>query len=169
MAVDSPRALFLYELGVAYEVEVSGTGLFGYLRSRVRNSELSETLHQVEQVKRSQIRNVEACMEHVGRMPVHTQAPAIGGLRERFQLLIRSQPSPEAVDLFALGTARRVKRAGITNLEELMDLSDLLNEQECKRWLGENLKEKRATVALLEQHSHDLRRRFFEAVPSAAR
>lgn len=169
MGIDSPRELFLYELGVAHEVEISGTSLLGFVRSRVRNSELAETLHRVEQVKRGQIRNVEACIDRVGRVPVHTQAASIKGLRERYQLFAAVKPSPEATDLFALGVARRVKQIGIVNLEELVDLSELLDEPECKQCLEENLREKRETLALLEQHSYDLRRRFLEAVPAPAR
>lgn len=108
--------------------------------------------------------NVGTCLDAVGLTPLQTPSLAEQGLRQRFEAFTRMQPSPEVLDLFALGVAVRSKHSSIIDYQELVKLAELLGESRCAEPLRANLATKRDNVARLEQCAAELRDRVFAKV-----
>ncbi|HEX6967789.1 MAG TPA: DUF892 family protein [Micromonosporaceae bacterium] len=164
MAVDGPRPLFVYQLGVTYATELGSASMFELLARRVRDPGLAELFRQQEQSKRCQADNLAECVESVGRSPLQSTAPSEQGLRERFENFTQMQPSPEVLDMWALGVAIRSKHLAILNYQELAELAELLGESTCLERLRSNLQTKEANLARLEEQRAAARNRIFAVV-----
>ena len=164
MAMESPRKLFVYQLGITYDSEVASSSLLDFLAMRVQNKGFAQILRDIEKDKRRQLDNVGTCLEAVGLTPLQSTSPAEQGLRQRFEAFTWMQPSPEVLDLFALGVAVRSKHFSIIDYQELVNLAELLGEPRWAEPLRANLTTKRDSIARLEQCAAELRDRVFAKV-----
>ncbi|HEX5598453.1 MAG TPA: DUF892 family protein [Micromonosporaceae bacterium] len=164
MPLKTPKGLFLYQMGTQRAAELAGVNLLNLLKGRVQNGELAQTLDELTRDKQHQVNNIKSCMDIVDGSPLETPAPAVGGLRERFELFARMQPAPEILDLFALDVALRLKYLGIVAYQEVIDLGNLLGEDACQQFLQDNLKRKQQNAARLEKLRDKMHRQLFATV-----
>lgn len=166
MAIDSPRGFFVYELGVARNLELAGTSLYSYLKGCVTDPELKRLLTDLELEKREVLDNVNACMAAISATPQQLPSPIIDGLRTRFTNFLKAKPSTQAVDLYALGIAARIKNIGVIAHEELLAVAELLDEPTCKHRLATNLARKQEFAARIGRFSSEMRRQLLATAPA---
>jgi ferritin-like metal-binding protein YciE len=155
MALDTPRGLFLYELGGMRDAENAGGSLLGLLiGSRVRNSDLEQLLHEQAGESQRQLKNIDSCFQVLGGSSIQTRSTTVEGMRSGFQEFIATRPSPEVQDLFALDAAARFAHLAIAAYKILVDWAVLLDESQCAQMLQANLGQKQEGAGKLERIGH---------------
>lgn len=156
MAVDSPRDLFLYELGAIHDAERRSGELFSTFADYVHNGDLSQLLRTQRQESDEQFENVDRCFRILGAAPTHIPSTTVAGMREGFEELAGLQPPPAILELFTLGAALRLAHLGIASYRSLLNLALLMKENDCAQCLETNLIQKEASAGNLERVGHEM-------------
>ncbi|HEX6970019.1 MAG TPA: DUF892 family protein [Micromonosporaceae bacterium] len=142
MKIETARDLFVYELGLTRGLERMGDRMLSEIAFELDNPDLRRLLHEGGEHRDRQSTNIDACLEVVGFTPLGQRAPLVEALRERYFNFKNTNPSSQALNLYAIGTALRFTEVVIATYRELMALADLAGETECRRRLEENCRHK---------------------------
>lgn len=157
MASDELRQLFVHELNQAHDLEVSGNHMLGDISVNVRCRRLVQLIEEGAKGKDEQLENIAACYRAMGisseRMATD---PVVEGLRDRFQTFLAMQPSPDALDMFVLGTSLRLTLLAIAGYDELSELAEILGDIRCVRPLRINLVNKEEYAFRLRRLAYDV-------------
>jgi ferritin-like metal-binding protein YciE len=156
VAIDTPRVLFLYELGILRDVEDSGRRLLDFLAHQAKQSDLVQILRRQQQDTDQYLANINSCLKALGSSPTATRSEPVEGIYERFAQFLRLQPAPEMLDQFAVDTAIRFLYIGVSGSKTLLDWAILMKESECAQCLQANLVRKQQGASELERFSHDV-------------
>lgn len=156
MALDTPRNLFLHELGKIRDAERTGSQLLGWLSGTVRNPNLAQQLRGLEQQGSQLLANIDTCLAELGGAPLETISDIVDGIRVGFEQVTHLQPSPEVLDLFALTTALKFVHVSIGSYISLIHWADLTGQTDCRRCLQSNLAQKEASSNELAQVGYEL-------------
>lgn len=167
MGIRTTREMFVYELGRTRNLERTGDRMLSEIADRIQDPELPRMLHDEEEARHRLAANFDSCLRSLGISPTEVDAPVVEALRQRFHTFARMEPSPEALDLYALGTALRLAYTVIAGYKELMDLAQILGEHECERCLRENLTHKEQYATRLQRDGQDIRKRLIMDPASA--
>lgn len=162
MPINTPRDLFLYELGIIRDSEHSGQRLLDLLAHRATHSDLVQIL-RTQQQDSEQLANINSCLRALGASPLETRAETVDGIYRRFEEFVALRPSPEMLDQFAVDTAMRFLYVGIAGYKALVDWAILMGETECVQYLYTNLVRKQDGASRLERFSHELGARLVAA------
>ncbi|HEX6970020.1 MAG TPA: DUF892 family protein [Micromonosporaceae bacterium] len=149
MAIETPRELFVYELGLTRNLERMGDHMLSDVAHTADNRDLVRILHEEEESRYRQAANIDACLAAVGLSPLDQRAAVVEGLRERFFNFVGMDPSPAIRDLYVIGTALRFTNLVISAYRELLDLAVLAAAHECRQPLQANLSHKEQYVEKL--------------------
>ncbi|GAB3137552.1 hypothetical protein GCM10027290_03470 [Micromonospora sonneratiae] len=158
MAVDTPEALFFYELGILRDAEASGGRLLDWICGHIQNSELAQELRRQRTLSDQHQENIVRCLEVLAAAPLETPSTTVEGIRSRLEEFNRLRPSPELLDLFAVGTVIRFMDFSVTSYRSMVDWTMLMGQTECARNLRKNLAQKEEGVEALERLHHRLSR-----------
>ncbi|MBX6723840.1 MAG: DUF892 family protein [Dactylosporangium sp.] len=153
MALDSPRELFLFELGQLRETEQAGGSLLGEFAAQVRDDALKEALGAQEQEGRKLAQNVNACLRSLGGAPLETTSHVVEAVRNSFQEFLGYGPSPELFDLMMIRVSSWYAEHTLVRYRGLLDYATFLGEYDCGRLLLANLVAKETFIAQLRQIS----------------
>lgn len=156
MTRDELERLFFHEVGLALSAEKVGDGLLSAIAQPVKDESLAALLHEEEGQRRPHVAKFEECFNALGARPIDISAPAVEGLRTRFSNFMAMRQAPEAVALFALGTALRFNYLTIAAYEELIHLSRIIGEERCVDCFRGILQHKEKYIDKLEQKIHDM-------------
>jgi ferritin-like metal-binding protein YciE len=157
MASDGLRQLFVHELNYARNLEISGNHMLEDLSVQVFRPELVRLMGEGAEGSREQLENLSACYGATGISTGRRIGdPVVEGLRERFHAFTATQPSPDALDMFVLGTCLRVILLGEASYQELAEMAEMLGELECVRRLRMNLTNKEEYACRLRRLGYDL-------------
>lgn len=156
MGVKTLRDLLIYQLGMTRTRERRGDLMLSDIANRLQNQDIKQALHEEEERRLEHAANIDACLKALGASPLEENAPVIEGLRQRFFSFSGTEPSPEALDLFALGTALRHTYLVIASYREVVLLAELAGEGACQERLRQNLHHKEQYATRLEQRSREL-------------
>lgn len=145
------RDMFVYEIGQTRNLERMGDRMLSEMADQIQDPELPGLLHDEEEARHRQAANFDACLAALGAAPIEINAPTVEALRERFYSFARLEPAPEALDIFALGTALRLVHAVIAGYKELVGLAGVLGEHECQERMQDNLAHKQRYADRLER------------------
>src|SRR3982751_6262222 len=105
MALNNPADLFLYELAAAYDAERRSSRLLGEAIGEVPDGDAAQVLRTQEREGQQKIRNLDACYQVLGARPLEVPCAAIEGMRTELQVFSQLGPAPQAMEMYALGTA----------------------------------------------------------------
>jgi ferritin-like metal-binding protein YciE len=167
MAMNTPRDLFVFELGLIRDAESAGGTLFDLLiAGRIKDSDLERLLHEQAAKSKEQLRNIGWCFQALGSSPVGARSLSVEGIRSGFQEFLRTRPSPQVQELFALDAARRFLHLTIAGYTSLVDWAALLNESQCAQELMANLAQKQEGLGKLERLGHQMSQRLLASAGS---
>ncbi|HEX5594492.1 MAG TPA: DUF892 family protein [Micromonosporaceae bacterium] len=166
MALDTPRNLFLHELGKMRDAERTGSQLLGWLSTKVRNENLAQILRTEKNESDQQRANIDACLRELGGAPLATTSDIVEGIRIGFEQVANLQPSPEVVDLFALITAMKFMHFSIGTYVVLVSWAELTGQPKCRQSLQSNLTCKGEGAGRLERVGPELRQKLLVTTTS---
>ena len=76
-------------------------------------------------------------------------------MRTEFQAFRRLDPSQEVMEMYSLGTARKLAHFGLGDYKGLVDKAMLLGQTQCAQLLQTNLVMKEEGVGRLERTGHE--------------
>jgi ferritin-like metal-binding protein YciE len=164
MALNSPKDLFLLELSAMYDAEQKIAGMLSEAAGQVPDENLTQMMRKHEQETRQQITNLEQCFQQLGAQPQQVTCAAIDGMRTDYQQVMSMQPSPEILNMFAIGAAMKVEKYESASYKGLVDKAMLMGENQCAQLLQTNLLQEEETAGKLERLSHDMSQRVMTSV-----
>lgn len=166
MALETPRDLFIHQLGSMRDAERTGAQMLGWIAGHVDNPELAQMLQAQERDSHQQLANISSCFHALGGTPLETASTTVEGIRSGFQAFAALQPSPPVLDLFVIDTARRFMSYSIASYSGLVDWAVIMNEVHCAENLFTNLVQKQEAAGMLTRIGHELSERLLAAAPA---
>ncbi|MGC5330665.1 DUF892 family protein [Micromonospora sp. DT62] len=155
MPINTTRDLFIYELGILGEMETSGRRIFDFLAHRV-SGDLRQVVRSKQQESAQWNDNIISCAKAIGTSLTTNRSDTVEGIYERFATFVRTNPSSDMIDQFAVDTLIRFLYLTIAAHKTLFDWAVLMGESQCVQCLHANLVQKQETVAEIERYGHDL-------------
>ncbi|MGY0003911.1 DUF892 family protein [Micromonospora sp. I033] len=168
MAIDTTRDLFIYELGILGGMETSGLRMLDFLAHRVNDNDLRQIVRTEQQDCVRWEQSINACAEAIGTSLVPTRSETVEGIYGRFEAFVRTNPSSDMVDQFAIDTLIQFSYLTIAAHKTLFDWAVLMGEDRCVQCLHNNLVQKQEDVAKLERYGHELGARLLAPVARSA-
>jgi ferritin-like metal-binding protein YciE len=149
--INTPRALFLHELGDILYVERKLAGeTLPKLIEEVRDEELTTGLEKHLQETRNHVENVEQVFELLGEEPHEEECIGFEGLKKEHDELTE-QTSSALIDLVDVGAAARTENYEIAAYEGLRRMAKGLEEDKAVSLLDENLKQEKEALREVEK------------------
>ena len=149
--INTPRALFLHELGDILYVERKLAGeTLPKLIGEVKDEELATGLEKHLQETRNHVENVERVFELLGEEPHEEECIGFEGLKKEHDELTE-QTSPTLIDLVDVGAAARTENYEIAAYEGLRRMAKGLEEDKAVTLLDENLKQEKEALREVEK------------------
>jgi ferritin-like metal-binding protein YciE len=82
-SIESPRELFMYQLGAALTMERTVLDMLGQLETAAQRTELKEQLRHHATETEQQIRNLEQAFQAIGAEVDNKPCPAIEGIERK--------------------------------------------------------------------------------------
>lgn len=156
MAIDTTRDLFIYELGILGEMEMSGMRMLNFLKHQVSADRLQQIVEEEHQACNRRNQNIDSCAQALGTALMASRSETVDGMYGRFETFVRLGPSPNMLDQFAVDTMIRFLYVTIAAHKTLLDWAILMNEGRCVSYLHSNLIEKHESSAKIERYGHEL-------------
>ncbi|GAA2708891.1 DUF892 family protein [Micromonospora olivasterospora] len=155
MAINTTRDLFIYELGILGEMEISGRRILDFLAHRV-SGDLRQIVRRKQQECVQWNHNINSCAKAFGTSLLSTRSDTVEGMYGRFETFVRTNPSADMADQFAVDTLIRFLYLTIAAHKTLFDWAVLMSEGQCVQHLHTNLVQKQESVAEIERYGHEL-------------
>ncbi|RQW87582.1 DUF892 domain-containing protein [Micromonospora chalcea] len=155
MAINTTRDLFIYELGILGEMEISGRRVLDFLAHRV-SDDLGQIVRRKQQECVQWNHNINSCAKAFGTSPLSTRSDTVEGMYGRFESFVRTNPSVDLVDQFAVDTLIRFLYLTIAAHKTLFDWAIIMGEAQCVQYLHANLVQKQESAAEIERYGHEL-------------
>ena len=150
MPLESPRDLFVHELGDTMSAEHIILGMLPELQDEAQHPEVKRAFTEHERETRQQIRNLEAVFAAIGERPEETTCHAAEGLKKEHEALQEEEPSPPVLEMGNLGGAAKTEHYEIASYTALVQMARYLGEREAVRLLKENLDQEKAMAKRVE-------------------
>jgi ferritin-like metal-binding protein YciE len=159
MAINSPADLFLYELSGMHDAEKKSTAWKGEVAGQVRDTNLSQIMRIEEQEGQQKVKNLQSCFQALGTQPRDVPCLAVDGMRAEYQQFMSQQPSPEALEMYTVGSMLKLSHFGLGSYKGLVDKAMIMGETQCAQILQTNLVRNEESTGRLERISHDMSQR----------
>lgn len=154
--IDNVQSLFEHELRDLYDAENKLVGALERMSRKVTDPKLVSGFEEHREVTKKQVQRLEQVFELVGRQPRREACAGINGLIEEFSKFVEEDPSPEALDVFSVGAAKKVEQYEIVAYRSLIELAGKLGIKEGVTLLEESLAEEEETFEKLEEVSPEV-------------
>ncbi len=149
--IDSPRALFLHELGdILYVERALANEALPKLIGEVQDEEFTAGLEKHLEETRQHVRNVEQVFEVFDEEPHTEECVGFEGLKKEHDELTEKTPAA-LIDLVDLGAAARTENYEIAAYEGLRRMAKALGEDKAVELLDENLADEKVTLREVEK------------------
>jgi ferritin-like metal-binding protein YciE len=147
LLMDTPRELFLHELGDILFAERTLVKTLPKLAKEASDSSLSTAIEKHLTETEGHVSNVEAAFKAIGETPKAEKCPGIEGItKEHDEFVSKEDPSSDVLDMFLTGAAARTEHYEIAAYTGLITMADALGETDAAKLLGENLKQEKAAL-----------------------
>lgn len=161
--IETPRDLYLHELGAALNTERTVLEMLPELEEHANDAQLKQALRQHHEDTRWQIANLERAFQALGAEVDETTCPAMEGLEKETQAnlkLVDDRLNDQVVVAGVTGTEHHE----IALYEGLITGAEAMGEEDVAALLRENLENEQATLQKARQMTQQLAQRAAEAV-----
>jgi ferritin-like metal-binding protein YciE len=152
--VTSPRELFAFKLGVAFQMEKTVLAMLRELEGKASDGELKELLSHHRDETEQQIANLEQVFSALGVDAQGHKSPAIDGIKTEGQDLL-GKVADELVDSVILGGAETTEHHEISVYESLITQADAMGEDDVVALLEENLDIEKHTLSEVQKKAEE--------------
>jgi ferritin-like metal-binding protein YciE len=156
MAINSPADLFLYELSGMHDAEKKKATWKGEIVGQVRDGNLQQVVRIEQQEAQNKVKNLEGCFKALGTQPRDVPCLAVDGMRAEFQQFMSQNPSPETMQMYAVGSMIKSGHFGIGTYKGLIDKAMLMGDTRCGQLLQSNLVIDEESTGRLERIGHEM-------------
>ena len=156
--MNSPRELFLHELGDALTFEKTILQMLPQLQSEATDKELANGFKRHVAQTRQHVKNIEQAFKAVGERPKGEPCPGIEGIKREHDEFVKEGPSPQVLDAFLTSAAAKTEHYEIATYEGLVAKARALGEKRAADALERNLKEDKQTLQAVQKVGRRLAR-----------
>ncbi|MBI2940179.1 MAG: ferritin-like domain-containing protein [Chloroflexi bacterium] len=167
MPIQTPRDLFLFELGKVYHSEQSTLQGMHQLVQQAQNPQHKSLLQQHITETQQQIRNIEQCFARLGQpaTPVPSQ---FGDYMRDLQALQQQNPPPELHQLATMGVGIWYNHFEVGCYRELITLAQTLGDQECVTLFEQSLRQEQTMAQKYDEILRQAGQQVVQRFPRAA-
>lgn len=159
MAITSPSDVFLYELSGVYDAEKRAADWKSEVAGRIRDNKLQQVVRVEQQEGQQRVKNVEACFQALGTRPRDVSSSTVEGALAELRQFMNQQPSPEAIEMYAVDSLLKMSHLGIGSYKGLVDKAMTMSQPQCAQLLQNNLVIKEEDAGRMERISHEMNQR----------
>jgi ferritin-like metal-binding protein YciE len=148
--MQTAHELFVHELQDMLDAERRLVEALGEQAEESSRPEVKKAFENHRKQTEQQVERLEQAFETLGEEPEETECAGIKGLIEEHEKFKEEDPSPDILDVFNVGAAKKVERYEITAYESLLELAQQMGHKQAQRLLNQNLKEEQQTLKKLE-------------------
>jgi ferritin-like metal-binding protein YciE len=105
-----------------------------------------------------QVERLEQCFKEIGETPQETECKGIAGLIEEYKSFKEEEdPSPDILDVFSVGAAKKVEAYEINAYRPLIELAEEMDHRQAAKLLNQNLKEEEQTYKKMDAFSKKIK------------
>ncbi len=150
--MDSPRELFLHELGDLLYAENVLVKALPKMADEADDAKLRDGFTSHLEETRGHIDVLKQVFKQLDETPKAEKCPAIDGIKKEHDDFVSDHDaSPDIIDLFLTGSGARAEHYEIAAYSGLITMATALGEKEAVKLLKQNLKEEQAALEELEQ------------------
>jgi ferritin-like metal-binding protein YciE len=156
MAINNPADLLAFELSACYDGEVKDAALKGEIADQISDGALAQEFRNEQQKCQQKIANVDACFQTLGTSRMDVSCQVMDGVRGEFQQFLAQQPSPQTVEMFAVGSTAKIASYKAAECARLVDKATLLGQPQCAALMQTNLVMTEESAKHFQRIGHDL-------------
>lgn len=143
--VESPKELFIHNLGACLTMENTVEEMLGKLIEEANDSELKQKLRHHREETQAQIRNLNQVFQSIGEEPKEQPCPAIEGIEKEGETNLRLT-ADELNDAVILAGCAETEHHEIAVYENLIVHANALGQEDVVALLQENLEQEQHTL-----------------------
>jgi ferritin-like metal-binding protein YciE len=156
MAIQSPADLFLYELSATHDAEKKKAAWKGEMAGQIQGGDLQQIMRTEQQQAEQKVKNLDQCFQVLGTQPRDVPCLAVDGMRAEFQQFMSQNPSPETMQMYAVGSMIKSGHFGIGTYKGLIDKAMLMGDTRCGQLLQSNLVIDEESTGRCERIGHEM-------------
>lgn len=142
---DTPLQLFVHRLGGALAMEETNLRMLDKLQQQASDPKLKEDLQHHSRETRQQVENLRRVFEAMGEQAVKRPSPAIEGLEQQGEQLIR-EVHESLVDTVILATVIETEHHEVAVYDGLIIEAEQMDDDDIVALLQENLEQEEAAL-----------------------
>lgn len=151
MKIDNLSDLFVHTLKDVYFAEKQITKALPKMVKAADSKELARALDAHLEETKQQVTRIEEVFKLLGKKPEGEKCPAIDGILEEGEELMKEIKDPDTRDAAMIAAAQAVEHYEITRYGTLVSWADLLKLPEAAKLLSATLKEEHAADSKLNK------------------
>src|SRR5919202_13833 len=148
--ISDPKQLFIHQLGGAYTMEKTVLQMLEKLQEEAQSDELREQFRQHHDETKQHVSNLELVFTDFGSDPQTLPCPAIVGLKEEAEAMIKLTDD-QLTDSVLLAAAADTEHHEISVYESLITKVEAMGKDESARILRRNLEQEQQTLEKVTQ------------------
>jgi ferritin-like metal-binding protein YciE len=156
MAMQSPKDLFIHELGAIFDAEQKLSKMLPIMAQQSNHPEVKDAFELHEQETLQQISNLEQCFHAIGVTPEKATCQAVAGMKAEHDSFLKEKPSADILTMYNLGAGAKSEHYEIASYKGLIEQANLLGQMQCAQLLEQNLTQEEAMAHKIEQLSHKI-------------
>jgi ferritin-like metal-binding protein YciE len=150
MPMQTPKDLFMHELGDIYDAENRILQILPQLAQECDNQQVRSTFQQHEQETRQQIQNIEQVYQLLGTQPKREPCMAVQGLKQEHDMFLQESPSQSLLTMFDVDTGEKTEYYEMASYQGLIEQCNLMSQQQCAQLLQQNFQQEQAMAQRLQ-------------------
>lgn len=156
--MQTAHELFLHELADILDAERKLVDALGEQAEEAENPQLQKAFSAHQAQTEKQVQRLEQVFENLGEQPQETECKGLAGLLEELETFkSEEEPSPDILDVFAVGAAAKVESYEICAYESLIQLARDMGHNKAVKLLQQNLKEEQQTLKKMQAFSKKIK------------
>ncbi|HEY4383607.1 MAG TPA: ferritin-like domain-containing protein [Ktedonobacteraceae bacterium] len=156
MAMQTPKDLFIHELGDIFDAEQKIAQILPAMMQESTDAQIKKAFEEHEVETKQQINNLKECFQMLNIKPESSPCAAIAGLKQEHDSFLKEKPSDSVLNLFDLGAASKTEHYEIASYKGLIEKAELMGQTQMIELLQQNLKQEEAMAKKVETLSKRL-------------
>ena len=155
--MQSAHELFIHGLQDILSAEEQLVEALQEQAQSVDRADLKKAFESHQAQTQKQVERLNKCFDEIGEEPEETECKGMAGLIEEFRTFKEEEdPSPDILDIFAVGAATKVEDYEINSYNELIRLAEMMGHTQSIKLLNQNLREELQTKQKMENFANKL-------------
>jgi ferritin-like metal-binding protein YciE len=161
-SIETPRELYVHQLGAALKMENTILELLPQLEEAAHDGQLQQNLRKHRQETKAHVRNLEQVFRALGEEPDEQSCPTIEGLQKEGQSML-GMVDESLTDAVILSAVVETEAHEIAVYDGLITTAEAMDDQDIVALLRENLENEQQTLQKARKAKEQLSQRIASA------